>query len=1262
MSVWSSSESSMVSDDQFPEAEPYDWHRRAGPSTRPDPQQSWYPPNNYFQYPGIAPYSANNLMSYAQHPAQNPTFRARWDAFNLFDEEEQERRKKGKEIMPIRPVMNGPPPRWTFYPGGYGPAPYYAPLGNPFPSGLPQSQPLPLPLPTAGNSGDTSKKHTKHVRQPDQVPGTRQGEGTRGGESKIIQKIDGILTPSSEDLTVHLTMHLEEDLEDFLDELSCLSRLGHFSSAQKFFQEHLHHHIDNPYVLVCWADLLLRQGDFKGVTLIKDDAMYKNEGEQSTAEELKLLRLNWELIQTLAKSMTLDTNSAASTVSEEAIEVLTAIAKGSTLDGSISSIEIEIIALALRLAGHPVLISTWVKHGAKDINTPFSRLYGTLLRQGRIWDFHDLVVFWPKIEDIKTLLQDIFDKDLIPSLEAMISDWLESIHGYDSSTTLGLLSIMTYVMLEPVQASEKECIDILKLCLPLAISVAKNDPSGLKSRPYLRVLLAKSRFSETASRQAMDSLSAQLQSAQGVSYCPDVALLPIYVPFENETPQWAAMDQPRELKDPIRLVLRSVVELGDLQTEVIARRELIRLSKNPRDEFDLLCTLQLARQGDLSGYGLTLASKYLVSNTKEAKEELAILISRLLSKITAINFWDPSCEWILNMLLYKLEGKSPSIIQEMLERSHANYQQMDDSLLREISRKMPILKDWVSQQTRVSTEDRPRNTAPRTRSASRRSKELKPNKTKSPGIAQATGQPTTRTQRESFHERREAQDTPLATGSKSTDKRQDQEPNLDGAHPHTQMPNDEQIGTADEPRNVQEIPISTFSRPNDESQGGRESVDVNISQATSLPIESQNRRRSLHTQTYRAANLLARERPKDDIKLAEDIRKRLAAEYDRKLDAERNFEQERQKERSALLEELKKEVEAIRREAVEQAEKKARVEAQERAEQLRWERQLQESKLQKEIATVKAKAVEAERDARFEAEREAALRQAEKKIKEEIEIQKMKDEEAQKKAAHERHQKMEAERRAREEAEAKKRYKEELERKAAAERHEADKKARDAATRQVEEEETRQWAAEQAQRDLETQNQIHFKDAIGRKFAIPFSEGRTWQRMRELIEATFAHIDGLAAEVQAGHYDLVDPDGSIILPQTWDQIIQPGWNIQMQMWPMVPGPAQPAAVPPPPVPFTIPSVVPPPPAPPVANQGVTVIESEGQGRVSSEHADADDDDDISSGYGSDPGARRRSPRKKIAHAFAALKASVLRRRRRSASITSTESSLRSFDD
>ncbi|RWA11544.1 hypothetical protein EKO27_g3585 [Xylaria grammica] len=1208
--------------------------RQARPPIQPGSQQQpWYPPTYYPPYPGVVPYPANNAAPYSQFATQSVP--NRWGAFDPFDEEEQERRKKGKEIVPFGPIMNGHPPLWTAYPGGYGLG-GYGPLENSMWPALPPPQPAPLPLmPPPGELEYPSRRPGKHVRHLDQLleTGRRHDSQIPPSDDKLIDDVDGILTPNSGDLTVHLTMDLEEDLEDRLDELSRLSRLGHFSSAKEFFQEHLYHHIDNPYVLVQYADLLLRQGDLKGVTLLKDDAMYKREGEQSDSEELRVLRVNWELLQILAKSYTLDALSGAPGVFEEAVNVLTVVSRDDTLDSPISSTEVVILALTLQLTSRPALNSKWLRYGSKalsTISTSLRRLYQTLLRQGRIWDFHDFVILMPTMEDIKALTYDIFTKDLIPSLGVLITDWLDSVHGYDASTTLALLSMMTHIMLKPVEASEKECIDILKLCLPLAKSVVENDPSSLKSRPFLRLLLAKSRFAETASREAMNTLTASLQSAQGIFYHFDIASLPIYVPSGDEAPQWTATDQPSELKDPVRLVLRSAIELGDLETEVLARQELIRLSNDPREDFDALCTLQSSRQGDLNGYGLSLASKYLVSSTKEAKEELAILISRLLSKVASTDYWDPSHEWILNVLLYKLEGRSPLAIKHILERNQTDYENIEEPFLREIARKMPILKDWVDQQVGNSTQTKVKDTVLRASSRSRRNNTTTTRQTRSG---------SRRVHQVTSDGRKKERDFPLATGSKPRISRHDHRHLPEDGPSHMHPGNSADQGTADRPGDNQETPLIAVSRPNGNSES---------------PGTPRHRVEPLVT------DLPANKTPQDDAALVAQMKKKLEAEFDKRIEAEKASVRERRKERMAILEELKKEVEAIRREAVEQADKKARVEAQERTEQLRWERRIEESNLEKERAMAKAEEAAAELDAKFEAAREAAIKDAEKRMKEEFEMRKMKEDEARQQAEREIHKRIEAEERAREEAKAAEKLRAELQRKAEAEMREkkkAEDEALEAATKRVEEEsyrETiRQWAAERAEKDLENQNQIHFRDAVGRKFAIPFSQGRTWEGMRELIETAFLHVEVIGPEVRAGHFDLIGPDGTIILPQTWDEIIQPGWNIRMDMWPMsTPGPSRPPRMPrmPPPMPGLNSQASGP--LPPRLDEDVkSATEPDEPVRVSVEQTE----DNVSSGYDSSTDSWKPSRTRRIANAFSALKTTIFRRRRRASYATASSS-------
>ncbi|WDK11950.1 hypothetical protein CGRA01v4_03229 [Colletotrichum graminicola] len=79
---------------------------------------------------------------------------------------------------------------------------------------------------------------------------------------------------------------------------------------------------------------------------------------------------------------------------------------------------------------------------------------------------------------------------------------------------------------------------------------------------------------------------------------------------------------------------------------------------------------------------------------------------------------------------------------------------------------------------------------------------------------------------------------------------------------------------------------------------------------------------------------------------------------------------------------------------------------------------------------------------------------------------------------------------------------------------------------------------------------IKFKDAVGRKFSFPFHLCSTWTGMEELIKQAFVHVDVIGPHVQEGHYDLIGPNGEIILPQVWDKVVEPDWTIEMRMWPM----------------------------------------------------------------------------------------------------------------
>ena len=79
---------------------------------------------------------------------------------------------------------------------------------------------------------------------------------------------------------------------------------------------------------------------------------------------------------------------------------------------------------------------------------------------------------------------------------------------------------------------------------------------------------------------------------------------------------------------------------------------------------------------------------------------------------------------------------------------------------------------------------------------------------------------------------------------------------------------------------------------------------------------------------------------------------------------------------------------------------------------------------------------------------------------------------------------------------------------------------------------------------------VKFTDALGRRFAFPWNMCKSWTGMKGLINEAFGNIEHLREHVRLEHYDLIGPDGEFILRQVWDTLIQPGWEINMIMWPL----------------------------------------------------------------------------------------------------------------
>jgi uncharacterized protein HemY len=122
-------------------------------------------------------------------------------------------------------------------------------------------------------------------------------------ETFSSRAVDGVWNLSApKDLTVHLDLDISDDLEGDLEALARLSRLGDGKGARQFFAKNLHEHIDNPYVLVCYAEVLMQQGDYKAMTDLNPEPIYNPESRINDSEEGRLLQMYWELMQLLANS------------------------------------------------------------------------------------------------------------------------------------------------------------------------------------------------------------------------------------------------------------------------------------------------------------------------------------------------------------------------------------------------------------------------------------------------------------------------------------------------------------------------------------------------------------------------------------------------------------------------------------------------------------------------------------------------------------------------------------------------------------------------------------------------------------------------------------------------------------------------------------------------------------------------------------------------------------------------------------------------
>ncbi|KAG7284310.1 hypothetical protein NEMBOFW57_010682 [Staphylotrichum longicolle] len=76
---------------------------------------------------------------------------------------------------------------------------------------------------------------------------------------------------SPQDVTVHMSCPVQDDLEGILEDCSRLRRLGHFAEAIALFRDRLSHFFDNRYVLVQYAQCLYEAGQYAEVVKLEEE-------------------------------------------------------------------------------------------------------------------------------------------------------------------------------------------------------------------------------------------------------------------------------------------------------------------------------------------------------------------------------------------------------------------------------------------------------------------------------------------------------------------------------------------------------------------------------------------------------------------------------------------------------------------------------------------------------------------------------------------------------------------------------------------------------------------------------------------------------------------------------------------------------------------------------------------------------------------------------------------------------------------------------
>ena len=347
-------------------------------------------------------------------------------------------------------------------------------------------------------------------------------------------------------------------------------------------------------------------------------------------------------------------------------------------------------------------------------STWFRNVYSELLRDGRVWDMHDL--FMVSLDendtafDCRTNLAMSLNEpsqpfSLLHVLERLVQDW--QVSEYDESTILGLLSLSTTCLMRIVLyyrnwhlEPDTQVESIFELSLNLSNLVRRNDPDNMRSRPFTRWLLWKAIWEEYKCSNCFNQVRAKITFAKGLSYYPTPYSLPVYAPDQDDNLGWMDHDAPAQFRDIVQLVTNVARTQDDHMMETLYLTQLIHFTSKPAAELARLLDVQHNISRNIIAYHQSLLASYIFCGSDD---EVRNLKSRLdTERIAHHIFHDAGTLWLLHWLRYSLwrVGESAS---DAFGMANHTYQFLPNELQRALKCTSP--QNWVQAGSRPNGAD-----------------------------------------------------------------------------------------------------------------------------------------------------------------------------------------------------------------------------------------------------------------------------------------------------------------------------------------------------------------------------------------------------------------------------------------------------------------------------------------------------------------------------------------------------------------------------